>query len=213
MFDWDRFGNGEIAVHCDTEEKAKDFLKECEKRDIGWSSGKKANHNTNWDSYKIDTCYSCYILRERELGYGSKHFFKKEGLEIIKWEIDKMKELTFKEVIANIKDGEVWENASLARNLKEINRKGRLIRFVFTDTDRVSFAIYNDDTFILQRKEYSFEEAFKAYEEGKEIESCYTATKFCENEYLENNVYAEWKLGVRFKVDEIKGKWYINEVD
>ena len=124
-----------------------------------------------------------------------------------------MKELTFKEVIANIKDGEVWENASLARNLKEINRKGRLIRFVFTDTDRVSFAIYNDDTFILQRKEYSFEEAFKAYEEGKEIESCYTATKFCENEYLKNDVYSDWKLGVRFKVDEIKGKWYINEVD
>lgn len=22
MFDWDRFKNGEIAVHCDTEEKA-----------------------------------------------------------------------------------------------------------------------------------------------------------------------------------------------
>lgn len=214
MFDWDRFKNGEIAVHCDTEEKAKDFLKECEKRDIGWSSGKKANHNTNWDSYKIDTCYSCYILRERELGYGSKHFFKKEGLEIIKWEIDEMKELTFKEVITNIKEGEVWENNKMNLVIKLI--EGRIYIGDRYDNEVDGFIgqyIPLTLKFELQRKKYSFEEAFKALEEGKEIESCYTATKFCENEYLENNVYSDWKLGVRFKVDEIKGKWYINEVD
>ena len=210
-FNWEEFKNGEIAVHCDTEEKAKDFLKECEKRDIGWSSGKKANHNTNWDSYKIDTCYSCYILRERELVYGSKHFFKKEGLEIIKWEIDEMKELTFKEVIANIKEGEVWESENNCCNIRIIRTK---TGFTIRDFNGNALVWFDDCfKFKLKRKEYTFEEAFKALEEGKEIESCYTATKFCENEYLENNVYSDWKLGVRFKVDEIKGKWYINEVD
>lgn len=213
MFDWDRFKNGEIAVHCDTEEKAKDFLKECEKRDIGWSSGKKANHNTNWDSYKIDTCYSCYILRERELGYGSKHFFKKEGLEIIKWEIDEMKELTFKEVITNIKEGEVWESVGKFWDIKTVEKAEGLIKINRATQNSNDLYIREGCKFKLKRKEYTFQEAFKAYEEGKEIESCYTATKFCENEYLENNVYSDWKLGVRFKVDEIKGKWYINEVD
>ena len=210
MFDWDRFKNGKIAVHCDTEEKANYFLKECDKQGIIWNDGDKTTEINCWFWHKKNTSYACSCGKSK-LVFDFLEYHKDKGLEIIKWEIDRMKELTFKEVIANIKDGEVWENASLARNLKEINRKGRLIRFVFTDTDRGSFAIYNDDTFILQRKEYSFEEAFKAYEEGKEIESCYTATKFCENEYLKNDVYAEWKLGVRFKVDEIKGKWYINE--
>lgn len=148
----------------------------------------------------------CWMIKDEQ---GLELYYPKEIFEEVK-EIKEV-ELTFKEVVANIKEGEVWENASLARNLKEINRKGRLIRFVFTDTDRGSFAIDNDDTFILQRKEYTFQEAFKAYEEGKEIESCYTATKFCENEYLENNVYSDWKLGVSFKADEIRNKWYINE--
>ncbi|WP_195264525.1 hypothetical protein [Clostridium sp. 1001275B_160808_H3] len=121
-------------------------------------------------------------------------------------------ELTFKEVVANIKEGEVWENASLARNLKEINRKGRLIRFVFTDTDRGSFAIDNDDTFILQRKEYIFQEAFKAYEEGKEIESISYRYKIInEQDKYYSKLEKEWIDNDTFDVDEIKGKWYIND--
>jgi len=126
-----------------------------------------------------------------------------------------MKDLTFKEVIANIKEGEVWENTSLARNLKEINRKGRLIRFVFTDTDRGSFAICNDDTFILQRKQYNFEEAFKAYEEGKEIESVITGDNYCliegEDMICKKGESKYYKLRCMY-IDEVRGKWYINEV-
>lgn len=56
MFDWDRFKNGEIAVHCDTEEKAKHFLKECDKQGIMWSIN-RANHHTNYDVYYETTCY------------------------------------------------------------------------------------------------------------------------------------------------------------
>lgn len=121
-----------------------------------------------------------------------------------------MKELTFKEVIANIKDGEVWDDGfikieKICGSIRIGNINGEPYKKL------VAFVINECRKFKLQRKEYTFEEAFKAYEEGKEIESCYSATKFCENEYLTNNVYADWKLGVAFKCDEIKGKWYINE--
>lgn len=40
-FNWEEFKNGEIAVHCDTEEKANDFLKECNKQGITWTDGDK----------------------------------------------------------------------------------------------------------------------------------------------------------------------------
>ena len=215
MFDWDRFKNGEIAVHCDTEEKAKDFLKECEKRDIGWSSGKKANHNTNWDSYKIDTCYSCYILRERELGYGSKHFFKKEGLEIIKWEIDEMKELTFKEVIANIKEGQIWESDI---KIIKCSINGNITVRSKIDNNSQIMNFNKDNLYKLKREEYTFQEAFKAYEEGKEIENIVTKYKFKKSNdgmikitQRSGNITLTNESSVFVTIDEIRGKWYIND--
>ena len=207
-FNWEEFKNGEIAVHCDTEEKANDFLKECNKQGITWTDGDKTTEINCWFWYEKDTSYACRDGKSKLTFEFLKHY-KDKGLEIIKWEIDKMKELTFKEVIADIKEGEVWESTiktvSLINGAINIERKNKIETYYIY--------IKESELFKLQRKEYTFQEAFKAYEEGKEIESCYTATKFCENEYLENNICSDWKLGVSFKVDEIKGKWYINEVD
>ena len=116
-----------------------------------------------------------------------------------------MNELTLREVIANIKEGEVWKNASLARNLQEV-------KFVFTDTNRKSFSICNDDTFILQRKGYIFEEAFKAYQEGKEIESkSYRYKIINEQDKYYSKLAKGWIDNDTFDMDEIKGKWYIND--
>lgn len=209
MFDWDRFKNGEIAVHCDTEEKADDFLKECEKRNIKWIGGDNATHHNH---YSVNFGLTCYCGKKGVLTYSDKVYFIQKGTTIVKWEVKEVKERTFKEVIANIKEGEVWENGYFKVELKGgsycIGRTQDQV-----SKNIIGFVIYPHVKFKLQRKEYTFQEAFKAYEEGKEIESCYTATKFCENEYLENNICSDWKLGVSFKVDEIKGKWYINEVD
>ena len=48
MFDWDRFKNGEFVVTFGKEEDAKDFLKECDKRDIKWRDGTKATDFENF---------------------------------------------------------------------------------------------------------------------------------------------------------------------
>ncbi|WP_283695771.1 hypothetical protein [Clostridium perfringens] len=80
-----------------------------------------------------------------------------------KIEEDNMKELTFKEVIANIKEGEIWESEEYKiiyfDNTIGIQSKGKIEYGVYPKTD---------SKFRLQRKSYTFQEVFKFYEEGKQ---------------------------------------------
>ena len=86
MVNWDEFRNKKVAVWCDTEEKAKEFLKECYERKLKWFDG---SLDTCWKTNKENTCYE-YIGK---LVYCSKLHYeeKEEGYKIIKWESEKMK--------------------------------------------------------------------------------------------------------------------------
>lgn len=55
-FNWEDFKNKKIVVHCDTEEKAKDFVKECYRHRIKWLS-KENDDTTFWEEYENDTFY------------------------------------------------------------------------------------------------------------------------------------------------------------
>ena len=102
------------------------------------------------------------------------HWYDEE-LELFEG-VKEMKELTFKEVIANIKEGEVWESNEKTITIKydqviiqvKEGYEGRV-----NGNERMALSL--DKKYKLQRKEYTFEEAFKAYEEGKEIESVISA--------------------------------------
>jgi hypothetical protein len=125
-------------------------------------------------------------------------------------EVKEMKELTFKEVIANIKEGEVWE----CEGYKIRNLSNGDIQFVTPNGAIIGFR--PKDRFNLSRKEYTFEEAFKALEEGKEIESTESHAKYkkIDDCYKTSIIIGEWIFaGCLLNFHEIKGKWYINEVD
>lgn len=92
-----------------------------------------------------------------------------------------MKELTFKDVVANIKENEVWESLNPKSNIKEVSLRHWGISLVtrrHIEAEDIFFGINNDTKFRLKRKKYSFKEAFKALEEGSN--------------------------------EEIRGEWYIN---
>lgn len=210
-FNWEAFKKGNIAVHCDTEEKAKDFLKKCDKEGIRWNTGEYTHEFTEWNKHKKETSYSYFI---KGIVMTRLDLDKEQGLKIIKWEIDTMKELTFTEVIANIKEGQVWECTRENARLKTINIKKGSINFIYKDGLGMEvFGVKETDTFILQRKEYTFQEAFKAYEEGKEIESMKFKYKKIEGEdkfYSKNN-QGWFNNDGGFEPVEIRGKWYIND--
>ena len=57
-FSWEAFKIGKIAVHCDTEDRAKAFLAECQAQGIVWRGGSSISPTkTEWDAYEEDTVY------------------------------------------------------------------------------------------------------------------------------------------------------------
>ena len=114
--------------------------------------------------------------------------FKEHAFEIVKE--DNM-EKTFREVIADIKEGEVWVNDTAPISFIRLREDGVLD---FNKNEGINLNV----KYKLKRKEYTFEEAFKAYEEGKEIQSAST-----------DKIYHKEK-DFLFASYEISKKWYIN---
>ena len=100
-FDWESFKSGKLAVHCDTEEKAREFLKECGDRKIYWAGEHTIPNHTNFDMYKAETCYNLNSCES--ITYADMPFYKKEGYTIIDYTPSKP---TVKEVSRQGKIGE-----------------------------------------------------------------------------------------------------------
>lgn len=124
-----------------------------------------------------------------------------------------MKELTFREVIANIKEGEVWEN----ERIKIETNPCKDFKITFKDGMRKSLFLFDNQKFkLIKKEEVTFNKAFEAYEEGKEIESCVSGCKYRKDD--KKDYYKEiddcnwqvWLLGGGFDFEEIRGEWYIN---
>ena len=126
-----------------------------------------------------------------------------------------MIEKTFKEVIADIKEGEVWES----KIGKKVYLKGDKLFIDFNHEVTISGAMLPlNEALTLQKKQYTFEEAFKAFEEGKEIESLASEIKYRRFDKKvslfaggENKNFS----GINndnaiFSINEIRSKWYIN---
>lgn len=155
--------------------------------------------------YDKDLAYPVRVDINSEKDFG----FKEHELELYKAE-SKI-EKTFREVIADIKEGEVWESV-MNKNIT-IDSVG----LELNSLDWTSMMLLPLKTkFKLQRKQYTFEEAFKAYEEGKEIESVEARNKYklknkmCK--YLEAGC-DRWTIiaDILLYGKEIQGKWYIND--
>lgn len=123
-------------------------------------------------------------------------------------------EKTFKEIIENIKDGEVWENNSQRVARIYLNKSGNL-QLEGNDNgfaQNFSTCVGLNITYKL-KKGCPFHEAFKAYEEGKEIESYkYRYKKIDGRDCFYSTLSKEWQ-GDRldFTLDEIRNDWYIKE--
>ena len=100
-FNWKEFKNkdNKIAVHCKTEEEAKDFCKRMHEHGMKWSTGKSYMEKTNYEEYKGETCYIGFGM------FSSYRHYNSEGYEILEWSDYMDKEFTK----ADLRDGMVVE--------------------------------------------------------------------------------------------------------
>ena len=99
-FNWDEFKNEEnkIAVHCKTEEEAKDFCERMHKQGMKWCSGESYLKETNYEFCEEEICY---IKGE----FSPYQYYKSNGYEILEWSDYMQKEFAK----ADLKDGMVVE--------------------------------------------------------------------------------------------------------
>lgn len=99
-FNWDEFKNkdNKIAVHCKTEEEAKDLCKQMHEHGMKWCNGESYLKNTNYMRNE-GTCY--YGNGE----YSSRVFAEKYNYKILEWSDYMDKEFTK----ADLRDGMVVE--------------------------------------------------------------------------------------------------------
>lgn len=97
-FDWSAFKSGKFAVHCDTEEKAKEFLKECDVQGIKWGvTGKLASE------FCVGATGYCCFNGEAKLSHCPKDFYEEKGLKVVTYIPSKP---TVKEIKRHAKAGE-----------------------------------------------------------------------------------------------------------
>lgn len=87
-FDWDKFKNEKIAVHCKTEEEAKDFCRKMHEQGMRWGDGDSYFNEFYWNSYRGEICYT---------GHGSYSFYsfyKKNNYTILEWSDYMQKDFT-----------------------------------------------------------------------------------------------------------------------
>jgi len=70
------------AVHCDTEEKAKHFLRLADSFGYKWYSGKRLIKKNEWERYEKGTCY---FITDNGLLCGSIHHYNRCGYQIIEY--------------------------------------------------------------------------------------------------------------------------------
>lgn len=100
-FNWNEFKNEEnkIAVHCKTEEEAKDFCLKMHEHGMKWRDRRSYLSKTNYECCKGETCYSSNGM------FSDRDFYRKYGWTILEWSDYMQKEFTK----ADLKDEMVVE--------------------------------------------------------------------------------------------------------
>lgn len=89
-FNWEEFKdeNNKIAVHCKTEEEAKDFCNQMYEHGMEGAGEWDYSSNTFWDRYRNNTCYGNHGT------YGTHYHFNEHSYTILEWSDYMKKEFT-----------------------------------------------------------------------------------------------------------------------
>lgn len=82
--DWELFATGEIAVQCETEGNATEFLKEAINRGYSLDCS-----SLSWRFHKSDTCFrNKYVNDHCSILFCGKNYYESKGIKVVKWKPD-----------------------------------------------------------------------------------------------------------------------------
>ena len=217
---WGKFIEGDIIVNCKTLDEAKDFLNECEDRNIvWWGSGDLATAYTRFENNYEDTCYGCCI--PGRLVYGVAEDWEDDDIEeVVVWK----KPYTVEQIVEE-KPEEVLERKPQKKGytLTEVipivletgdsyeceydiihRRSSNTITIEDKGEKREEFILNTGILYtkVVKYEEVDFAEAFKSYKKEKiKIKSL-----------VSGKIY-DPKFGYSFYEDDIEGKWYVLKED
>lgn len=205
-FNWTKFKQGKIIAYCKTIEEELNFLQECDKQGLMWCSGVKPSQLSYLKKNCLDGIYFDYSFYG--LTYLTPEEVEADEIErSIHWEIKPKTKFTWKEVFANIQEGE--EYTSYNKFIKMVD--GRLV--FGDDTGYMSFLSDTEFTKKEQPKPVDFNEAHKQMKLGKIVRSlCFG--KFYKIE--DNQLYGSYQPDFFFEkshitLEEIEDDWLVIE--
>lgn len=147
-FNWENFKdeNNKIAVHCKTEDEAKDFCKKMHEHGMEGAGKWDYSSNTFWDRYRNNTCYGNHGT------YGTHYHFNEHIYTFLEWS-DYMEDKNNKFTKADLKDGMVIECRDKDRFLvfghKLLNSNG--FDFINDIADDLTDKKYKDKDFDIMK--------------------------------------------------------------
>ena len=159
-FNWTKFKEGKIIVYCKTIEEELNFLQECDKQGLMWSSGAKPSRVSYLKRKELDGIYFDYSFYG--LTYLTPDEVEADEIErTICWTTQPKTKFTWREVFANIKEGEVYTLYNKFIKMSD----GRLV--FGDDTGCMSFSLDSEFTKSNQCIHIDFNEARKQMKLGK----------------------------------------------
>ena len=113
-FDLEKFKNENIAIHCDTEEKAKDLLTLLSKSEVTWCDGEDLTEAICWGCCKENTCYN-FDKDDNGLTFCNTNDYNGLNYKMVKWEIIEENNKPSNE---EIKENETVKNNSVNKQVK-----------------------------------------------------------------------------------------------
>ena len=119
-FNWEEFiSNDKIAVHCKTEEQAKDFCRQMHEHGLEWNFGQSYLQKTYWNIDEDNTCYTGHGT------YSSLEYFENNNYTILEWS-DYQKENSMNLELTNLTEEQKKQIIELAEKFKQENEVDKL---------------------------------------------------------------------------------------
>ena len=196
-FNWQSFKEEEFVVQCNTEEKAINFLNECENQGLNVLDSMKSGGSSFFE-YGEDTCYR--VDMQCDVHYGSKSYYERHCRNVVEWSKQEQPK-TIRSVLENIQEGETYQ----AVGDRYISCKDGKIT-IGTDSHSVTFL---QNEYFRKVKEVGLATAIEYMKQGGRA-TC--LSNGCEYKIIDGKIKGVILNGdIVLTLKQIESKWLIEE--